>query len=267
MLATAQPVSSWQWMPTRNPVRATTSRDGLGQPERQHPAVGVAEHRDVGARADGRVQHPQRAVRVEGVAVEEVLGVEEHPPALGPQQGDGVGHHRAVLGDVGAQRALDVPAVGLRHQRDHRRRRVQQRPHLRVVGGGQPGPAGRAERDQRGVPQLQLARRGAGEELGVLGQRPRPAALDEADAQRVELPGDGELVGDRVADPLALGAVAQRGVEDVEGVAERGAGRACGWCRTSIFGLLASPANKKTPRGCERSARRAWCSLPDALCQ
>jgi hypothetical protein len=40
--------------------------------------------------------------------------------------------------------------------------------------------------------------------------------LDEADADLVEQPGDGQLVGDGVAHALALGAVAQRGVEDVE---------------------------------------------------
>ena len=39
------------------------------------------------------------------------------------------------------------------------------------------------------------------------------------DAELVQQPGDGQLVGDRVADALALGAVAQGGVEDVEVVA------------------------------------------------
>ncbi len=91
--------------------------------------------------------------------------------------------------------------------------------------GGGPGLAGGAERDERGVPQLQLPRRGAGEELGVLGHGPGPATLDVADPQRVEVAGDGELVGHRVADPLPLGTVAQRRVVDVEGVAEGGAGR------------------------------------------
>ena len=93
--------------------------------------------------------------------------------------------------------------------------RVEQRAHLRVVLDADAGLAGGAERDQLGVPQLQLGA-GAGEELGVLGQRARPAALDEADADLVQQPGDGQLVGDGVADALALGAVAQGGVEDVE---------------------------------------------------
>jgi hypothetical protein len=65
------------------------------------------------------------------------------------------------------------------------------------------------------VPQVELGA-GPGEELGVLGQRPRPAALDEAHADLVQQPRDRELVGDGVADALALRAVAQGGVEDVE---------------------------------------------------
>ena len=109
---------------------------------------------------------------------------------------------------------------------------------------------------ERGVLQLQLPRRGAGEELGVLGQRAGPATLDEAHAQRVEVAGDGELVGHRVRDALALGAVAQRRVEDVEGVAEGGRGGLGAGHRNSFGGRV---GNKKTPRGCERSARRPWC--------
>ena len=65
--------------------------------------------------------------------------------------------------------------------------------------------------------QLEIGAR-PGEELGVLGVGSRPAALDEADAERVEVAGDRQLVGDGQRHPLALGAVAQRRVVDVEGV-------------------------------------------------
>ena len=123
---------------------------------------------------------------------------------------------------------------------DRRGLGVQQRPHLRVVGDRDAGLAGGAERDQHGVPQVQFGARAA-EELGVLGHRARPAALDEADAELVEQPGDRELVDHRVADALALGAVAQRGVEDLERHQES----------------FLERRNKKTSRGCGRSARSA----------
>ena len=71
--------------------------------------------------------------------------------------------------------------------------------------------------------QLQLAGRGAGEELGVLGHRAGPAALDEAHPELVEQPRHGQLVADRVRDALTLGPVAQGRVEDVECVAVHGA--------------------------------------------
>jgi hypothetical protein len=71
---------------------------------------------------------------------------------------------------------------------------------------------GRTERrDRRGGPR-DVA--GAAEELDVLGVGARPAALDERDAERVELLRDAELVAALERDPLALRAVAQRGVVD-----------------------------------------------------
>ena len=51
------------------------------------------------------------------------------------------------------------------------------------------GPPGRAERRELGVPQVELLA-GPAEELGVLGVRARPAALDVADAEVVEVPRD-----------------------------------------------------------------------------
>ena len=65
------------------------------------------------------------------------------------------------------------------------------------------------------VPQVELVA-GPAEELGVLGVGARPAALDVADAEVVELPRDVQLVGDGEVEALLLGAVAQGGVVDVE---------------------------------------------------
>jgi hypothetical protein len=185
---------------------------------RQHAAVGVAQHADVRTGRGGGVEQPHAVVRVELVAVEEVLAVEEDAAAVLAQERHRVAHHRDVLLRRGAQRLAHVPHRGFRDDAHDRRAGVEQGADLRVVLHRDPGLAGRAERDELRVPELQLAVRGTGEELGVLGQRAGPAALDEADAELVEQPRHRELVGDRVADALTLRPVAQRGVEDVERV-------------------------------------------------
>lgn len=56
--------------------------DGFREPQRQLPAVGVAEHEDVGARVSRGVEDPQRGFGGMRVAVEEVFGVEEDPCGL-----------------------------------------------------------------------------------------------------------------------------------------------------------------------------------------
>ena len=72
-----------------------------------------------------------------------------------------------------------------------------------------------AERRERGVAQVELGGR-TGEELGVLGVGPRPAALDVADPELVEVRRDGELVRHGEVQALLLRAVAQRRVVDVD---------------------------------------------------
>jgi hypothetical protein len=108
-----------------------------------------------------------------------------------------------------------VTVVGLGDEGDHGGLGLQQRPHLRVALGCGAGLTGGAEGHELGVAEGDLLA-GAAEELGVPGDGARPAALDEAHAELVQVTGDGELVGDGEVDALALGAVAERGVEDVE---------------------------------------------------
>ena len=111
--------------------------------------------------------------------------------------------------------------------------------------------------------QIQFARYGPVEELRVLGQRARPAAFDEAHTQRVQQPGNGELVGHRVRNPLSLGAVAQRGVVEVELVTEGGAGGTGAGHRRSSKSVL---ANKKDPPRDARGLRAGrWCLATGAL--
>ena len=65
-----------------------------------------------------------------------------------------------------------------------RRARFAQRGDLGVVGRLDAGTAGRAERGELRVLEVQFGGRAA-EELGVLGDRARPAALDEPDTEFV----------------------------------------------------------------------------------
>src|SRR5262249_43158783 len=120
-------------------------------------------------------------------------------------------------GQGGPQRRGDVPVVALGDQRHQRRAGLTQRRDLRVVGGYRTRPAGRPERREGGVAELQL---GAGPppEPGGLGGRAGPSAPPEADAELVQAPRDGQLVGDGQGEAFLLGAVAQRGVVDVETV-------------------------------------------------
>ena len=69
----------------------------------EHAAVGVAQGDDVRARGGGGFQYFERVVRVGPVAVEEVLGVQEHPLAVLAQVGDRVGDHGEVLFEGGPQ--------------------------------------------------------------------------------------------------------------------------------------------------------------------
>src|SRR5450756_1316831 len=69
------------------------------------------------------------------IAVEEVLGVQEHSPALRGQQAHRVTHHREVLVRRGAQGEFDMTHVRLGYQRYHGGTRVDERPDLRVICG------------------------------------------------------------------------------------------------------------------------------------
>ena len=181
----------------------------------QHPAVGVAQRDHLGARLGRHAHGLQRVCPVGGVAVEKVFGVEEDAPALAAQEGHGVADHLQVLGQGGAQRALDMSDMALGHQRDDRGPGVEQGAHQRVGVRAPAGPAGGAEGRQRGVLEPQLSLRAA-EKLRVLGVGPRPPTFDEPHAQVVEVGRNCQLVRHREVQALLLRAVAQGGVVDVQ---------------------------------------------------
>ncbi len=190
-------------------------------PAGQHAAVGVAQGGHLGAGSEGGAQHLERVVAVGAVAVEEVLGVQEHPLPLGPQVRDGVLHHREVLLQRRTQCQLDVAVVRLRDEGDHTGTGVAQRGDQRVVGRLHAGAPGGSEGRELRVLEVQLLARAA-EEVGVLRVRARPATLDETHAQVVDLPRNRQLVRDGEVQPLLLRTVAQGGVVDVEQVAGHG---------------------------------------------
>ena len=135
MFATAQPASLCTWIPSVTPACCVNLLDDLRDVERQHAAVRVAQDEALGAGLLGGGQHRHRERRIGSVPVEEMLGVEEHPPALRPQERDRVAHHRDALVQVGAQRLGDVQVPRLAHQTDDLGAGLEQvAQHLGVLG-------------------------------------------------------------------------------------------------------------------------------------
>ena len=149
-LATAQPASLWQWMPSWALGARTHVGHGLPDVVGQRAAVGVAEHERLGAGLLGRGQDGQREVRVAPVAVEEVLGVEEDAQVVRAQVAHRVGHHGHGLVERRAQRLGDVAVPRLGHDAGDRRSGLDQIGQDGVVLRLHAGPPGRAEGDQRG---------------------------------------------------------------------------------------------------------------------
>ncbi len=108
----------------------------------------------------------------------------------------------------------DVEVGRLADQRDHFGLRVDQGPHAGIFFGPHAAAAGHAEGADQGVLQIELAH--ALEVLGVFLVREGITPFDEVEAQAVEPCRDQQLVLERKADALALAAVAQRGVVDLD---------------------------------------------------
>ena len=219
-LATAQPESFWVWMPiwTSLEVGGDLGRR-CARPRGAATRRWCRTARAQSAPFVGRgLEHPQRELGVGLVAVEEVLGVEEHPQPL------------ALAGTAPSPPTMATPSSSVvcsasvhvvvprtcRRCRPCRRPGLDQRAQRRVVVDLAQRPAGRAEGHQRRRSDSFSSVRRAAEELLVLRVGLRVAALDPVDAEAVELLGDAQLVLDGERDALELGAVAQRGVEDLD---------------------------------------------------
>ena len=200
--------------PERRPhvlLHGLQNRHQLG---RQCAAVRVAQHEPLGARVLRGLQRGQRVLAVGAEAVEEVLGVEQHLVHPGPEERERVTDHREVLGQRGAERLGHVEVPRLADDRGHRRARLQERLHVGVRIGVAAGAAGHAEGRELRVLERDVLH--PPEEPQIFWIGARPTALDVVDAERVQTGGEPDFVLHRERHTLALGAVSQRRVVDLD---------------------------------------------------
>src|SRR5690606_36967809 len=110
-----------------------------------------------------------------------------------------------------AEGQLDLLVPGFRDETDRIGLGVDELLQAGIVGYAAAGAPGHAEGDEAGVLRALL-----GEELGIDHVGAGIAALDIVEPQPVEQPRNGDLVLKRELDARGLGAVAERGVEEVE---------------------------------------------------
>ena len=212
--ATAHSPSLCAWMPRRRPDVPPRRPHDLRHLRRQAAAVRVAQHEAAGPGALGRAQGLERVVAVALEAVEVVLGVVDDLLDVPDEEGHRVGDHEEVLGQRRLERVGDVEGPGLAEDRGDRRARLDEGLEARVGLGGDAGPPRRAEGGHPRV--LERHVEDPAKEPQVLRVRARPAALDVVDAERVEPLGQADLVLHGEGHALALGAVPERRVVDLD---------------------------------------------------
>ena len=183
---------------------------------RHGAAVGVAHDEVIGASFIGGLVTGGGILGVHLVAVESVLAIEDDFAALRLQVGDGVADHGEVFLRRGAQDFRDVEHGSLADQRDDRRAGLEQKRDLLVALDLGIGAAGAAERGQFGVLEVEFLR--LAEELDVLLVGAGPSPLDIVHAEGVEPLGDAEFIGEGEVDAFTLGAIAESGVVEGDGV-------------------------------------------------
>ena len=287
VLATAQPVSSWVWMPSGD-ARQRFGDDGEGGPDlrRQAAAVGVAQHQALGAGPGGRAQAVQRIARVEAEAVEEVLGVEQHALAGArrgrrPSRRSSPGSPRARRARPSRRAATEaLPTIVQAGAKDsastrspsscsaarraggscRRRRSAPARAARRRAGRTAPAPSG-SRRGSRPRSCARPARRGRGRRaaspaaVSVMPPPPMPSRrVASYSSMRVVRCSSGVLSGVGAGDrerPAAPAALAGRAGNRAAAVARPGVSRSRG-------------ARRRATRGSARV--RPWMASSKALC-
>ncbi len=143
-----------------------------------------------------------------------MLGVINHLATLGDQKRNRIGKHRQVFRQLDPQHFTHMKIPRLANHRADRRQRISQSPHPRVVLGGYATTPSHPKGRHLDVLEIKIADRV--EVLGVLRVRQRIAALDVVEAKRIQTQRDLQLVLEREIDPLALAAVSQRRVVDLD---------------------------------------------------
>ena len=177
---------------------------------RQRAPVGIAQHNALSPRQRRRPDRLQCVLRVCLVAVKEMLGVKEHPPAALRQKRHRIRNHSQIFLKRGLQHALHMQVPALAHQRSHFGLGVEQRREIGVLRRVDIGVARAAESRQRGMAQPQ--RLSPLKELRVARIGSGPSPLDVMYAQLIQLSAHAELILHRQRYALALRAIPQRGV-------------------------------------------------------
>ncbi len=188
--------------------------DGRGDVVGQGAAVRVAQDQDRRAGLLGGSQGSQGVVTIVAEAVEKMLRIVKDLSAGLLAVSHRVADHAQVFLKGGAEHVADVQVPGLADNGDDGRLCVEQCLEAGVLLGPDALSPRHAEGRDPGVPERQLA--DFLEILEVLGVRQRVAALHEIDAQLVEPARDLELVLEREVDALALAAVAEGGIVDLD---------------------------------------------------
>ena len=203
-------------MPIRAPVVAHDVGDDVGDLVGQHPAVGVAQGDDLGAGLGGDAHGLERVVAVRRRSRRRSARRRGRPAGPPTRRNDTVSRIISRFSASVVRSARSTCPVCDLATRVTTCARLSSRARTCGSLAALP-PARRVAPNAASVALRSVSSRGgAGEELGVLGVGAGPAALDEADAQLVEVRRDGELVGHGEVEPLLLRAVAQRRVVDVE---------------------------------------------------
>ena len=148
--------------------------------------VGVAQHQPVGALAGSSAQAVESIELVGGIAIQEMLRIDDHLPAGALEQPDAVCNHGQVLKQAAPENLVHLCIPGLGDQRHRRRPAFQERLQLRVAGSVDMSPPSAAERSQAGARRRRRGRQlvvPTPEKHGVLGVAARPAAFHVGHAE------------------------------------------------------------------------------------